>query len=200
MGNLTKISDTNTFEYTPSIGCNILEAIEDFAFIITKMRRVERKSDFSVTMKFNDTVFTDTEVIECLYNLACEKMSDETYKERELNKKICLLQNKVSELQHKLNTPELIKKYIEQGHKILDKEYWKLWYECVPIRVSDLYEGFECECTLELVKMLNNQASLEDVHKKFFEQNHSGMSYSLVQAMVTQFCKRGKEFNQYENA
>lgn len=199
MGNLTKISGTNTFEYTPSIGCNILEAIEDFAFIITKMRRVERKSDFSATMKFNDTVFTDTEVLECLYNLACEKMSGETYKEWELNKQICLLQKKVSELQHKLDTPELIKKYIEQGHRILDKEYWKLWDEHVPLCVSNLYEGFECKCTLELVKMLNNQASLKDVHKKFSEQNHSGMSHSLVRAMVARFCKRGKEFDQYEN-
>lgn len=108
----------------------------------------------------------------------------------------------IAELKHKRaeheeKIPELTKVWIEKGHKILDEEYWSEWDKCVPIRLGDLYEGMELGACLDIIEELNNNCTL-DVAKTIIEnQNHSGMSFGLVCAMVRAFCKRGEEFVSY---
>lgn len=47
--------------------------------------------------------------------------------------------------------------YVEKGHELLDKKYWKDWDEIVPIRLNDLYHGMELKCCLEIVSALNEE-------------------------------------------
>ena len=89
-----------------------------------------------------------------------------------------------------------VKHWIEEGHKILDEKYWAEWDECVPIRLKDLYHGMELGCCLEVVKALNDGCELSQAIKIMENQNHSGMSWCLVRAMVKAFCDRGEEFSE----
>ena len=98
---------------------------------------------------------------------------------------------------HQEQIPTLTEKWIEEGHKILDEKYWAKWDECVPIRLDDLYRGMELKCCLDIVKPLNEGCSLSEAAEIIEKQNHSGMSFCLVRAMVYNFCDRGKEFADY---
>ena len=44
---------------------------------------------------------------------------------------------------HKEDIPKLTKQWIEKGKEILAEKYHETWAKCVPIRLSDLYEGME---------------------------------------------------------
>lgn len=99
-----------------------------------------------------------------------------------------------SERKHKETIPELTKEWIEKGNKILDEKYRDLWAECVPIRLDDLYQGFELGACLDIVKELNAGCDLEVAKGIIEKQGHSGMSFGLVCSMVKSFCDRGNEF------
>ena len=86
------------------------------------------------------------------------------------------------------------KYWINEGHKVLDKKYWADWDEIVPIRLDDLYHGMELVCSLEIIKALNDGCEFSHAIKLMEKQNHSGMSWGLVRAMIYHFCDRGEEF------
>ena len=95
---------------------------------------------------------------------------------------------------HENAIPELTKEWIEKGNAILDEKYHKLWAECVPIRLGDLYQGMELKCCIDIVSKLNNGCTLDEAKSIIDKQGHSGMSFGLVCSMVYSFCERGKEF------
>lgn len=98
---------------------------------------------------------------------------------------------------HEEAMPQLTKKWIEKGNAILDDKYHALWAKCVPIRLRDLYKGFELGACLDIVGELNNGCEL-DIAKIIIEgQGHSGMSFGLVCSMVRDFCDRGADFVSY---
>lgn len=104
---------------------------------------------------------------------------------------------KAEEKKHKEAIPNLTKEWIEKGNAILDEEYRELWAKCVPIRLGDLYRGFELGATLDIVKELNSGCELQKAKDIIESQGHSGMSFGLVCSMVKSFCKRGDEFVKY---
>lgn len=81
-----------------------------------------------------------------------------------------------------------------KGKNILDTEFIEEWYKIVPIRASDLYHGMELDASLEIIKALNDGKPFEKAIEIIEGQDHSGMSYSLVCAMVEKFSKRGASF------
>ena len=93
--------------------------------------------------------------------------------------------------------PELTKVWIEKGKQILDEDKWDYWAEIVPIRLSDLYQGVELGCCLDIVKILNDGGTLEQAKIIIDNQSHSSMSFGLTCSMVREFCKRGEEFVKY---
>ena len=95
---------------------------------------------------------------------------------------------------HKESIPDLTKEWIEKGNTILDEKYREDWAKCVPIRLSDLYQGMELKACLDIVIELNNGCSLDEAKSIIENQGHSGMSFSLVCSMVKSFCDRGNEF------
>ena len=98
---------------------------------------------------------------------------------------------------HKEAIPELTKEWIEKGNEILAEKYHETWAKCVPIRLSDLYEGMELKATLDIVKELNAGCELQTAKEIIEKQGHSGMSFSLVCSMVKSFCDRGAVFAIY---
>ena len=99
--------------------------------------------------------------------------------------------------EHEAQIPSLTKKWREEGHKILKEKYWSAWDEVVPIRLGDLYRGMELKCCLDIVKALNEGCSMDEAKNIIEKQNHSGLSFSLVRAMVVAFCDRGTKFADY---
>lgn len=99
----------------------------------------------------------------------------------------------------KIRGIEGIPNWIKRGHEILPKDKWEFWDEIVPIRAEDLYEGMELDCTLDIEEILQEKAenSFKRASNELDSQGHSGMSYSLMKAMIFQFCTNGKEFVKY---
>lgn len=120
-----------------------------------------------------------------------------TKKEKEEKEKELIDEYHRKENEWKKKIPSLIPEYIEKGHKILDEKYWDIWEKCVPIRLDDLYHGFELDACLEIIEMSNQGKTFEDIEKKFYEQGHSGMSYSLTRAMFKELSDKGKEFYEW---
>ncbi len=101
------------------------------------------------------------------------------------------------ERKHKESIPELTKEWIEKGNSVLDEKYHELWAKCVPIRLGDLYRGFELGACLMIVKELNSGCTLDHAKGIIEKQGHSGMSFGLVCSMVNSVCDRGNEFVAY---
>ena len=98
---------------------------------------------------------------------------------------------------HEKAIPQLTKEWIEKGNAILDKKHHELWAKIVPIRLNDLYKGFELGACLDIVEQLNKGCELDVAKKIIEEQGHSGMSFGLVCSMIKEFCDRGAEFVKY---
>lgn len=100
---------------------------------------------------------------------------------------------KEREEEHKQKVIQLTKEWIERGHQVLEQKYWSAWDKCVPIRLSDLYEGMELGMCLDIIKVINEK-SLQEAVEVMKSQGHSGMSWGLMKSMVRSFSDRGEEF------
>ncbi|OMD76854.1 hypothetical protein [Paenibacillus odorifer] len=98
------------------------------------------------------------------------------------------------EAEFKENIPSLCEEWKSKGRQVLDQDKWEYWDRIIPIRLNDLYHGMELGCCLKIVKILNDNGSLEEAKKEIENQGHSGMSFGLVRTMVKEFCNRGSEF------
>lgn len=98
---------------------------------------------------------------------------------------------------HEAEIPERTKVWVEKGREILPKNKWELWDKIIPIRLNDLYQGMELGCCLNIVKILNDNGTLEEAKEEIESQGHSGMSFGLVCSMVGEFSSRGEDFIEY---
>ncbi len=66
--------------------------------------------------------------------------------------------------------------WIAEGKKLIDKDLWDDWEECVSIRANDLYHGFDLDAFLEIAKGMKDKSikSKQDVEKILDEQGNSG--------------------------
>lgn len=140
-------------------------------------------------------LYSDTDDIDSAY----KKVTGRTKQEHDsiLKKRYEEYAEKVRK--HEESIPELTKEWIKRGCSVLDEKYHELWKECVPIRLSDLYQGMELGFTLEIVELLNKDISFELAKSVVKKQGHSGMSFGLVCSMIDAFCDKGNEFINYVN-
>ena len=94
---------------------------------------------------------------------------------------------------------ERIPYWIEEGHKLFPKDKHEMWDEIVPVRASDLYHGMELDNILEIQRLLTyeEKGSYEEIKKFMDNQGHSGMSWSLVCALIKALCENGTEIVEY---
>lgn len=161
--------------------------LKDVVKILHKYRDEGKKvkTDFNGIILYSDTV-----TLEGAYKEVTGRSFDEYCEfEREERKKMIR-----EEKEYEDKIPQLTIEWIEKGHNILDRKYWDSWDECVPIRLRDLYHGWELGCTLDIVEKLNNDCDFSEVKVILDEQGHSAMSFHLMCAMIKTFCDRGEEF------
>lgn len=138
-------------------------------------------------------LYSDTVTIDGAY----KQITGKTKAERDKEHEEWVIKYNEKENEHKKMIPELSIQWIKRGKEVLTEDKWDYWTEIVPIRLGDLYHGMELGCCLDIVEILNAGEPLEVAKKKIEGQSHSGMSFSLVCAMVGEFCVRGKEFMDY---
>lgn len=85
--------------------------------------------------------------------------------------------------------------WIEEGKKYIDDPKWWDWEKYVNSSDRKWYHGMDVDSTLELLKMIDNWESWEDIQKAFDDQGHSGSSYSVVRNCVVYFSKKWQEAN-----
>lgn len=100
------------------------------------------------------------------------------------------------EREHKAQIHQLTKFWVEQAKGVVDDSKLELWEQIVPARLDDLYKGMELGNCLEIIKHLNND-DFEAAKTTINNQCHSGMSFSLVRAMVREFSTKGEKFVEY---
>ena len=83
--------------------------------------------------------------------------------------------------------------WIEEGKKYIDESKWWDWEKYVDSSDRSLYHWADIDATLELLKMIDNWESWEDVQMAFDDQDHSGSSYRIVRSRVVYFSKKWKE-------
>lgn len=135
-------------------------------------------------------LYSDTDDVDSAY----KKVTGDTKAEFDAKIKAENDRYKQEKKKHEDAIPELTKEWIEKGNTILDEQYREKWAKCVPIRLSDLYQGMELKATLDIVKELNAGCDLKVAKSIIENQGHSGMSFGLVKSMVKAFCNRGNEF------
>ena len=104
------------------------------------------------------------------------------------------------EEEHKAKIPELTEFYRKEARGIILEDKLEVWDKIVPIRLSDLYHGYELNCTLDIAKIMGDEETdlesrMKKAYKEFNGQGHSGMSASLVMAMLREFCPYGNEIS-----
>ena len=178
--------ETNYRKIEFGAGDSIERAIQDLA-------RFKGRGEL-VYGEFNgQKLYSDIDDVDSAY----KKITGKTKSEFDAELKAENDRYKEEQRKRKESITELTKEWIEKGNAILDEKYHEAWAKCVPIRLSDLYQGMELGATLDIVKELNAGCEL-DVAKSIIEgQGHSGMSFGLVCSMVKSFCDRGSEFVSY---
>ena len=89
--------------------------------------------------------------------------------------------------EHKAKIPELTKKWKEWGKENLSFFKRRKWNKCVPIRLDDLYQGWELDCFKEFFEAYKAGKSKEELKQVLQDQGHSGMSYGLMCSLICTF-------------
>ena len=163
------------------------------ASISAAVEELKRENELCCGLFNGIMLYSDKDDIDSAYKKLTGKTKDEFYaKQQEFYE-----EEKKREEEYKKSIPTLTKEWIKKGKAILDKEYYDLWEEVVPIRLNDLYEGMELGASLEIIEQLNKGCDLSTAKQIIESQNHSANSFYLVASMVFSLCKRGSEFVKY---
>ena len=137
-------------------------------------------------------IYSDNLNVDEIYSRVCANGNKQ--KEVELD-----YEKAEKEFQKKIST--LTKKYNALAKGVIADDKLDQWYAIVPIRLRDIYHGMELDATLEIIKELNKATDsnnhFAEAKSIFKGQDHSGLSYDLVCAMLNMFAPNGVEFVKY---
>lgn len=145
-------------------------------------------------MDFNETRFYSDEVS---VNSAYQELFGIDYIELKQKMKEELIELERKENEYEKTIPNLITLYEEKGSKIVDKKYMEHLKEIIPYSLKGTYKGWDLDQAFELIQMLNEGKTMEELDQKLHEQNHSGFSVGLVIFITNELCDRGPEFKEY---
>ena len=103
-----------------------------------------------------------------------------------------ILEQEEEKEKNKAKKPE----WIKRGRKLIDEALWSEWERCIDIRISDLYNGMEVECALQIMEAYENNTPIEEISKQIESQGHSGASYGMLKSIIIHFYRRGNELFQ----
>ena len=137
-------------------------------------------------------IYSDNLNVDEIYSRVCANGNKQ--KEVELD-----YEKAEKEFQKKIST--LTKKYNALAKGVIADDKLDQWYAIVPIRLRDIYHGMELDATLEIIKELNKATDsnnhFAEAKSIFNGQDHSGLSYGLICAMLNMFAPNGVEFVKY---
>jgi len=169
-----------------SLGSDIEDAVKQL--LNCRTNGILACGNFNGTTLYSDTVSMDEAYLSIVGKTKAEL--DKSHQEWRDN------YNK-EQREFKERIPSLSEEWMKKGRELLAERKLELWDKIVPIRLGDLYHGMELGNCLDIVKILNDNGTLDEAKEKIESQNHSGMSYGLVCSMVREFCDRGQEFAEY---
>jgi len=165
----------------------------DIEKAIEELKEYDKKGQ-KVFITFNgEKLYSDIDDLDSAY----KKITGKTKAEFDEAERIRHEEYEEQQRKHKEAIPELTKEWIAKGKEVLEEKYLELWNKCVPMRLSDLYQGMELGMCLDIVKELNNGCELQKAKEIIESQGHSGMSFGLICSMLKSFCDRGSEFVEY---
>jgi hypothetical protein len=144
--------------------------------------------EFNGTMLYSDVDSLDSAYLKVIGKTYAERCEADRLEKIEMAKR---------DAEEKAKQPAKIQRWIERGSRLIPAEHLNYWAEIVPIRANDLYCGMELDACLDIIELLNSGCAIDTARAKIDSQNHSGMSYSLVRALVGKFAARGEEFAGY---
>jgi len=160
--------------------------------VVEELMSYKNKGKFVYTLFNGHKLYSDTTTIDSAY----KQITGKTKEEFDKSRKDWIENYNKSEEEYEKRISELEKEWIGKGKEILSKDKWELWEEIVPIRLKDLYHGMELGASLDIIKILN-KGTFEEAKTEIHNQDHSGMSFGLVCAMIKEFSDKGKEFVDY---
>lgn len=162
---------------------------------IQELQKYKEKGELVFGVFNGQKLFSDTDDIDSAYVKITGRTKAECDEEERIRNKKYVEEKRI----HEENLPKLTKYWIVKGRDALDRKYRSNWNKCVPIRLRDMYRGYELKSTLEVIKVLKPRYDVEIPKNIIEEQGHSGMSIGLVYAMIKAFSDRGADFVDYVN-
>ena len=89
---------------------------------------------------------------------------------------------------------------ISEWKKYIDKENWEWWENYVTSSFHSMYHWEDCKFACELIKMLYNWSSLEDIEDRIYKWWDSYYAFQYLKEYVVMYSKRGREFEEYINS
>lgn len=145
-------------------------------------------AEFNGHKLYSDTVSMDSAYIE---------ITGQTKEDFELEREKTMQTLEQIKLQRKEDmekAQEKIPSWIQRGQELIYKERHEDWKKCVLSRASDIYHGAELDASLDIMQALENGVTIEEAKEMLDEQEHSGMSASLVRNILFSFSSKGPEF------
>src|SRR5690606_10682773 len=118
---------------------------------IQELQKYKEKGELVFGVFNGQKLFSDIDDIDSAYLKITGKTKSEFDEESRISNEKYLEEKRI----HEETIPEQTKLWIERGEKVLNIRYRTKWNEIVPIRLKDLYRGFELEACLEIVGELN---------------------------------------------
>ena len=101
--------------------------------------------------------------------------------------------------EYKTKIPELKRKYEQIGKELIDEKFHEEWLKDIEICLNGIYREYLLDCFIEIIKMSNDGATFEEIKNKFYDQGHSGSSYTLTKLLYRDLSERGKDFFKWIN-
>lgn len=186
---MNKLEEINNSEYK-EIEFYVGDTLEECINQLLKYNKVEMKvyGSFNGHIFYSDKVTMDSAYLE---------IHGKTKEEWDNERKQWRINEKKRQEEFKKSISNKIKHYKEISKGLIKESKLEEWYKIIPVRLNDLYEGYDLNCTLNIAKVLNkenNPETFEEVNELLKNQGHSGLSYSLVIGMIKDFCNNGEEF------
>ena len=140
---------------------------------------------------FNGTVLRSSDVTLDRAYIAVTGKTYSEYKESEMRR---AEKWKKEDEEYKRDIPKLKKHYLIDSLYLIKPEMVDDWIRLVDARLSDLYQGLDLASAIEVMKALDKGVPVKTAKNVIENQGHSGLSYSIVRAIVMEFSSRGQEF------
>lgn len=167
----------------------------DYAY--EQLKKYKQETGEDCFCKFNDKELYSSETLDEMYLKVTRKTK--TKFDKDLQDKHNEYLRKEAEFHAKI--PQLVIEYRKRARGIIPDKHLEYWDKIVPIRLNDLYKGFELDCWLKLIFELNTDKPKEERFKNclqmFIDQGHSGMSASLVFSGLCRFHDLGSQLVDY---